>query len=86
MLSGAVAKTFGWKQEGDTVSALIGSQFELMQVRNGASVISAFLSKVYGRTIMFNVVLEEKKVFVTEQNLPVEVQILRDTFKGTVID
>ncbi|MCR5763904.1 MAG: DNA polymerase III subunit gamma/tau, partial [Treponema sp.] len=86
MLSGAVAKTAGWKLEEDRISATIGSQFELMQVRNGASLISEFLSKVYGRKIAFEVTLEEHKDVSENQPLPLEVQILRDTFKGSVIN
>ena len=86
MLSSAVAKTAGWKQEENKITATIGSQFELMQLRNGASLISGFLSKVYGRTMAFEVTIEEHRSFrEEEESLPMEVQILRDTFKGSVI-
>ena len=85
MLSSAVAKTANWKQEENKITATIGSQFELMQLRNGASLISGFLSKVYGRTMAFEVTIEEHRSVIEEESLPVEVQILRDTFKGSVI-
>ena len=85
MLSSAVAKTANWKQEENKITATIGSQFELMQLRNGASLISGFLSKVYGRTMAFEVTIEEHRSVMEEESLPVEVQILRDTFKGSVI-
>ena len=85
MLSGAVAKTFNWKLDGNKICASIGSQFELMQIRNSAAVITSYLSKVYGRSIVLDVSLEERKNSVASQNLPVEVQILRDTFKGSVM-
>ncbi len=85
MLSSAVAKTAGWKQEENKITATIGSQFELMQLRTGAALISGFLSKVYGRTMAFEVTIEEHRSVMEEESLPVEVQILRDTFKGSVI-
>ena len=85
MLSSAVAKTANWKQEENKITATIGSQFELMQLRSGAALISGFLSKVYGRTMAFEVTIEEHRSVMEEESLPVEVQILRDTFKGSVI-
>ena len=85
MLSSAVAKTANWKQEENKITATIGSQFELMQLRTGAALISGFLSKVYGRTMAFEVTIEEHRSVMEEESLPVEVQILRDTFKGSVI-
>ena len=85
MLSGAVAKTADWKFEEGKICATIGSQFELLQLRNGASVISHFLSQIYGKTMAFEVTLKEQKVSAEQVHLPLEVQILRDTFKGSVI-
>lgn len=85
MLSGAVSKTENRKLEDGKITAVIGSQFELMQLRNGASIISAFLSKMFGKTMAFEVSFEDRKTVEENQPLPVPVQILRDTFKGSVI-
>ncbi len=85
MLAGGLMHARDWALSGDTVSASIDSKFEQMQVMGKASRITAYLAKVYGRTMAFRLDLKERKAEAAEQQLPVEVQILRDTFKGSVI-
>ena len=85
MLAGGLMRASGWALKGDTVTASIDSKFEQMQVMGKVRRITDFLSKAYGRSIAFTLDLKERKPELSVEELPVEVQILRDTFKGSVI-
>ncbi len=85
LIAGVLAKSEKRSVQGNTVQAVIHSQFELMELRQQASKITQYLSRLYGKQMSFEVVFEETVSAVTQKELPLEVQILRDTFKGTVI-
>ena len=85
LLAGALEKTFDWKTEGNTLFLSAESNFDIMQLEQNIPKISAYLKKLCG------VEMEVKPLFVQAQvqqsytELPLQVQILRDTFKGNVI-
>ncbi len=85
LISGLLEKTFDWKLEGDTLVLCTENTFEIMQLEQNAAKFAGYLEKVYGRRIDFKPVHIERKPEVTLADLPVQVQLLRDTFKGSVI-
>ncbi|MBP5437655.1 MAG: DNA polymerase III subunit gamma/tau [Treponema sp.] len=85
LIAGLLEKTFDWKLEGDTLVLCTENTFEIMQLEQNAAKFAGYLEKVYGRRIDFKPVHIERKPEVTLADLPVQVQLLRDTFKGTVI-
>ncbi len=85
LIAGLLEKTFDWKLEGDTLVLCTENTFEIMQLEQNAAKFAGYLEKVYGRRIDFKPVHIERKPEVTLADLPVQVQLLRDTFKGSVI-
>lgn len=85
LIAGLLEKTFDWKLEGDTLVLCTENTFEIMQLEQNAAKFASYLEKVYGRRIDFKPVHIERKPEVTLADLPVQVQLLRDTFKGSVI-
>lgn len=85
LIAGLLEKTFDWKLEGDTLVLCTENTFEIMQLEQNAAKFAGYLEKVYGRRIDFKPVHIERKPEVTLADLPVQVQLLRDTFKGNVI-
>ena len=85
LIAGLLEKTFDWKLKGDTLVLCTENTFEIMQLEQNAAKFAGYLEKVYGRRIDFKPVHIERKPEVTLADLPVQVQLLRDTFKGTVI-
>ena len=85
LIAGLLEKTFDWKLEGDTLVLCTENTFEIMQLEQNAAKFAGYLEKVYGRRIDFKPVHIERKPEVPLADLPVQVQLLRDTFKGSVI-
>ncbi len=85
LIAGLLEKTFDWKLEGDTLVLCTENTFEIMQLEQNAAKFAGYLEKVYGRRIDFKPVHIERKPEVTLADLPVQVQLLRDTFKGSII-
>ncbi|MBP5577649.1 MAG: DNA polymerase III subunit gamma/tau [Treponema sp.] len=85
LIAGLLEKTFDWKLEGDSLVLCTENTFEIMQLEQNAAKFAGYLEKVYGRRIDFKPVHIERKPEVTLADLPVQVQLLRDTFKGSVI-
>ena len=84
LLASSLMQTKEWKLEENKVNAISENQFEQMQIQQQAFKISEYLSKIYGRTISFEIQFVPKKVEEKKQEIPTEVKILRDVFKGTI--
>ena len=84
MLGSLLSLTSSWSVDGNTVKCRIASPFDKMQLLLGREKIASYLSALYGRQMGFDVSVEEKKSAV-EEKLPIQVELLRDVFKGAVI-
>ncbi len=85
MLASNLMQTTSWTLNGDKISAVSGNSFEFMQIQKQVGKISEILSRIYSRQIFFEITLEQKKNSMEEKKLPVEVEIIRDVFRGTVL-
>ncbi|MBQ1591167.1 MAG: DNA polymerase III subunit gamma/tau [Treponema sp.] len=85
LIAGLLERTFDWKLEGDNLVLYTEGSFDLIQLEQNMAKFSVYLQKLYGRTVAFKPVHVERKPDVTLADLPVQVQLLRDTFKGSVL-
>ena len=84
MTAGLLEKTSGWRLEGKAVYCSIEGGFQLSQLKSRVMQIERYLEKLYGEPYRFFAELE-KTQGSTDKRLPVEVEILRDIFKGHVV-
>lgn len=85
LIASALDASRNWKKTENSLTVTVNSQFEKMQLQTASAKIIGLLSKHCNAQMSFDVVVEDvnKKEETTE--LPPEVVLLRDTFKGTVI-
>ena len=83
----AVEKTGVWKVSENSISTTVENELDLSILKNKIPVLSAEISKICGKTMEFTVELEKKAPVQTQQKreLPEQVKILADVFKGTVV-
>ena len=86
MIGSSLLQTGEWIKSGGTVTTQVSSTFLKMQLDSHAQNISAFLSELLGEKVHFEVNLKQIVAAAPiEQNAPVQVKILCDTFKGQII-
>ncbi|MBR6342241.1 MAG: hypothetical protein IKR64_10075, partial [Treponema sp.] len=77
-----------WKVLENSIETTIETDLDLQMLKKNTSVISSRLSKICGRQMEFvvrkNEVSEAEKEAASGQ-IPVQVQVLLDAFKGTVV-
>lgn len=86
MLSGLVASTYNWQQDGERVCASVDTAFSALQLSQNAAKIARCIATLCAKeTVGFEVSVQAHTPATQENGeLPVQVQILRDCFKGTV--
>lgn len=85
MIANALLQTFNWKLEGEKLTVCTEGSYQKMQLAHSAPKINEYLSKLFGRRIYFSVELVVKQTETVKEKLPVQVEILRETFKGSVL-
>lgn len=85
--STVLEKTNEWKQNENTISSTVESTFDLQMIQNKKQIIENELSKICGKKIEFLISLYEEKQSINHEKkeIPKQVQILVDIFKGTII-
>ena len=86
LLSAALSEAVSHRIDDGRLEVTVASPFAMMQLKSRAGDVTRWLSSKSGRQFSFDVQMEEKKEEQkTEIKLPVQVEILRDTFKGSVL-
>ncbi len=86
LLSAALSEAVSHRIDSGSLEVTVASPFAMMQLKSRAGDVTGWLSSKSGRSFTFDVQIEEKKEEQkTEIKLPVQVEILRDTFKGSVL-
>lgn len=86
LLSAALSEAVAHRINGGKLEVTVSSPFAMMQLKSRAADVTGWLSSKSGRSFSFDVQMEEKKEEQkAEIKLPVQVEILRDTFKGSVL-
>lgn len=86
LLSAALSEAVSHRIDGGSLEVTVASPFAMMQLKSRAADVTGWLSSKSGRSFTFNVQMEEKKEEQkAEIKLPVQVEILRDTFKGSIL-
>ena len=83
----AVEKTGIWKVSGNSIQTTVQNELDLSIIKNKIPILSAEISRICGKTMEFTVELEKKALVqeVQKKELPEQVKILADVFKGTVV-
>lgn len=81
----ALMHTGPWTLIQNTVQTDIANAFEHQQLQRQSKKIADYLSAVYGRQIEFRINLTQAQTESAKTELPIAVQIVRDTFKGSVV-
>lgn len=85
MVASNLNQTFSWSISETGIRAVTDNKFQLTQLRLHEGKVLPVLEKIYGKSMSFEVVYEEKKIAAEEIVFPKEVEILRDTFRGQVM-
>ncbi len=86
LLSAALSEAVSHRIDGGSLEVTVASPFAMMQLKSRAADVTGWLSSKSGRSFTFDVQMEEKKEEQkAEIKLPVQVEILRDTFKGSIL-
>lgn len=86
LLSAALSEAVAHRIDGGKLEVTVSSPFAMMQLKSRTADVTGWLSSKSGRGFSFDVQMEEKKEEQkAEIKLPVQVEILRDTFKGSVL-
>ncbi len=85
LIASALNSSRDWKRTDSVISVTANSQFEKMQLQTASAKINALLSKHCNAQVSINVSVEDTTKKTEVKDLPPEVILLRDTFKGTVI-
>ncbi len=80
-----LAESSEWTLSGDTVTCTMRQRFQLLELQKHTGDISRYLTKLFGRQIQFRCSLEEIKTQTQKVELPLEVQLLCDTFRAEVL-
>ena len=85
MLAGLISASYNWQIENDTLRITIPNRFEQMQLQQKAAVIIAYLKEAYSKDMSFTVKLEEAAESKKNTQIPAQVQMICDTFKGSLL-
>ena len=86
LLSAALSESVSHRIDAGSLEVTVASPFAMMQLKSRAADVTGWLSSKSGRGFTFDVQIEERKEEQkAEVKLPVQVEILRDTFKGSVL-
>ncbi len=86
MLSSALMQTGVWKLNGNKISTTIKSEFQKKIIQDGVTQLKSVLKTFCHADIDFEVNLEKQEKIQTEQiEIPPQVQILVNAFKGSVV-
>lgn len=80
-------KTGLWKVFDDSVQTNVQSQYDLELIKRKQNIIEAEISAICGRQIKFLVDFQEEKKEVAKEfvQIPLQVEILVNAFKGTIV-
>lgn len=85
LLSGVLSKTFSWTYSDGKINAKVESKFDIMQLEQNIVKIQGWLKKTFAKDILFHVQLEEARVNSVKEEIPLQVQIIKDIFKGSIV-
>jgi len=85
LAASALSQTKDWKSTGGEITAVTEEAFVKMQLQNSAARITSYLSEKTARQVTFAIQYVEKKESGEKKELPIEVQLLCNTFRGTLI-
>lgn len=85
MASSALLQTSNWKIQGKTITAEIESDFQANSIKNAQMHINEILSQILGDTVQFELTKKDIQVQESHVEVPEQVKLLCNIFKGTIV-
>ena len=81
-------KTGEWKLSPEAVNTVVSNNYDLELISQKTKVIAAEISKIFGRPLDFKVRMQSVEVEASTNapvEIPVQVKIIVDAFKGSIV-
>ena len=85
MLSNSLSETVNWQFDGSRMTVYAENKFVQVQLLSEVEKVSAYLSQAYGKQVSIDIKVLERKETAEKIELPKEVEVLCDVFKGSLL-
>ena len=82
----SLERTGEWTVSSDSVDTTVSAEYDLKIIQKNIPAISEELARVCGKTMTFRVTIKAKEDLAPKREVPPQVKILVDTFKGTIVN
>ena len=82
----SLERTGEWVVSADSVDTTVAAEYDLKIIQKNIPAISEELARVCGKPMTFRVTIKAKNEQVVKREVPPQVKILVDTFKGTIVN
>ena len=82
----SLERTGEWVVSADSVDTTVAAEYDLKIIQKNIPSISEELARVCGKPMTFRVTIKAKDAPVVKREVPPQVKILVDTFKGTIVN
>ena len=82
----SLERTGEWVVSSDSVDTTVTAEYDLKIIQKNIPVISEELARVCGKPMTFRVTIKAKEALAPKREVPPQVKILMDTFKGTIVN
>ena len=82
----SLERTGEWIVSADSVDTSVAAEYDLKIIQKNIPAISEELARVCGKPMTFRVTIKAKNEQVVKREVPPQVKILVDTFKGTIVN
>ncbi len=82
----SLERTGEWVVSTDSVDTTVAAEYDLKIIQKNIPAISEELARVCGKPMTFRVTIKAKDAPVVKREVPPQVKILVDTFKGTIVN
>ena len=82
----SLERTGEWVVSADSVDTTVAAEYDLKIIQKNIPAISEELARVCGKPMTFRVTIKAKDAPVVKREVPPQVKILVDTFKGTIVN
>ena len=82
----SLERTGEWVVSADSVDTTVAAEYDLKIIQKNIPAISDELARVCGKPMTFRVTIKAKDAPVVKREVPPQVKILVDTFKGTIVN
>lgn len=82
----ALEKTGPWIVSSDSVDTTVPSAYDFSVIQKNIPLVNSEISRVCGKQMQFKITVENKESSVVQKEVPLQVKILVDMFKGSIVN